>query len=129
MVKKRTHKDYVCPKCFYPIENCKCNLYPQELILIDEQLQYAIQKLNAFGYRTIDCCAGHIEDKIKSTYISFYIKIATENLPAGFQWEKHHGYVLRYIYRNLTKERFLAEQAVVIRNLNKWVDDLCGNVQ
>ena len=93
-------------------------------------MQYAIQELNAHGFKTIDCCAGHVEDKIKNTYLSFYTKPKCEYIPNGFEWEKHHGYVLRYIYNDRRgKEWFLLEQKIVINNLNKWVDDLCKNVQ
>lgn len=128
---KRTSKDYVCPFCFYPVEKCKCELYPQGLILIDEPMQYAIQKLNEHGYKTIDCCAGHEEDKIKNTYLSFYVKPECQYIPNGFTWEKHHGFVLRYIYHCKNTEQFLEEQKIVIDNLNRWVDDLCAdrNVQ
>lgn len=96
------------------------------LILIDEKLQYAIQKLNDANIFTMDCCEGHFEDKIPNTYISFVKNRKLFNAPKGFIIENEN--VIRYVYKN-TKSRndFKKEQKEVIENLNKWVDEKTGS--
>ena len=122
---RRRSRDYVCPKCFYSPEKCKCDLYSQFLILIDYPMQYAIQELNKHGFKTMDCCAGHYDDKIYNTYVSFFQK-PSEILPDGFKAETNRSaYVLRHIYKN--KDDFLDNQRNVIESLNIWVNKICGN--
>lgn len=95
------------------------------LILIDEKMQYAIQKLNDACIFTVDCCQGHFEDNIPNTYISFIHKIT--DAPKKFEIEKD-GKIIRYIYKNTkSKIDFKKEQEEIINNLNKWVDEKTEN--
>lgn len=94
------------------------------LILVDEKMQYAVQKLNDAGIFTVDCCEGHFGEKIPNTYLSFVRKI--DSCPEQFKIE--NGKVIRHLYKNLnSKKGFKEEQEEVINSLNKWVDKKTGS--
>lgn len=95
------------------------------LILVDEPLQKAIQKLNDAKLYTVDCCAGHFEDEIPNMYISFFKKI--NNAPQQFKLEKNNT-VIRHIYKNLkSKTEFRKEQEEILENLNEWINENIKN--
>ena len=124
MIKRRAAKNYVCPVCFRRPNKCICNCYSMNLILIDEKLQYAIQKLNDANIFTRDCCEGHFEDKIPNTYISFIHEISS--CPKGFKIEDNK--IIRYIYsKSKSKKEFEKEKIEAIENLNNWVNEIIKN--
>lgn len=119
-MKHRDINNYVCPVCFRKPNECICPCYSMTLILIDEKLQYAIQKLNDNCFYTTDCCEGHFIDKIPNTYIGFVYSL--NDAPKGFILEDGNK-VIRYIYQNhKSKKEFKEEQKEVIKSLNEWVD-------
>lgn len=126
MIKRRAAKNYVCPVCFRRPNKCICSCYSMSLILIDEKLQYAIQKLNDANIFTMDCCEGHFEDKIPNTYISFVNNRKLSDAPKGFKIE--NGNIIRHLYKNIkSKNEFKKEQKEVIENLNEWVNEKTGS--
>ena len=54
--------NYVCPKCFYKLNECKCEFAPWELIMIDDKIQYIIRILNKKGYLTTSSCESHYNE-------------------------------------------------------------------
>ena len=118
MIKHRNNRDYVCPLCFRRPNNCICDLYSMELILIDYNLQKIIQKLNDKKIRTMDCCEGHFEDLKPNIYISFLNKI--KSAPDEFKIENEK--VIRHIYKSKTKKEFEKEKERMIKNIEEWID-------
>lgn len=60
-----------CDKSLLPENECGCGYYSKTWpILLDEAIAYEISVLNAEGYTTLACCAGHYEDDIRS-YVYF----------------------------------------------------------
>ena len=97
------------------------------LILVDEKLQDAIQKLNDAQLWTSDCCEGHYEDIVPNTYIGFVNKIKFTDAPKNFKLEKR-GTVIRYVYKNTkSKIEFKKEQEEALKNLYDWVNEKTGN--
>lgn len=93
------------------------------LILIDEKLQSAIQKLNDVHLWTVDCCEGHFEDIIPNTYISFVNNVRFSDAPKGFKLEKN-GTIIRHVYKNKeSKNEFKKEQEETLKNLYDWVNE------
>lgn len=97
------------------------------LILVDEKLQEAIQKLNDFHFRTVDCCEGHFDDKIPNMYISFGNNVKFTDAPENFKLE-NHGTIIRHIYKNTKlKKEFEKEKEEILKNLYKWINEKIEN--
>lgn len=97
------------------------------LILIDEKLQGAIQKLNDAHLWTVDCCEGHFDDAFPNMYISFVNNIRFSDAPEKFKLE-NHGTIIRYMYKNTkSKKEFEKEKEEILKNLYKWVDEKIKN--
>lgn len=82
---------YVCPYCVREIEDCQCEHYPYFLIQVDTLMVPIIRELNALGYKTTGCCAGHPEQGAGYTniYVAFDKEYDfSEPLPEGAQWSK-----------------------------------------
>jgi len=118
---------YVCPSCIRPVEDCHCSLYPYYLVQIDKAMVPIIRKLNAKGYKTTGCCAGHPdqEDFLAS---GIYIAFAEdydfdEPFPEGAQYSKARHTIMFMPnvegYDNLVKF-----QEQTLDKLSDWVDML-----
>ena len=119
--KRKSICNYVCPFCFNQIEDCTCDFAPYSLIMVDNNLQEAVRKLNQKRYFTVDCCEGHYNFSIPNTYISFVRPVKLPNFPIGFDYEKE-GNVIRKIYNVETEEEFKEAQREAIQSINDWVD-------
>ena len=117
---KRTSKDYVCPQCFRSPEDCICQWYSNHLVLIDQNLQEIIRKLNDSGKITCDCCEGHYKDYKANMYISFVNPLSS--CPKEFTMEK--GKIIRHMYKANSKNEFEKEKERMIQNLNNWIDGI-----
>lgn len=117
---KKSYKDYVCPKCFSKIDECKCQTQSYTLLMIDEPIQKAIKILNEKLYYTEACCAGHYQrSKLSSMYI--YFSFFPNSMPQG--WIKS-GNGIYYNFKPQSKKEFVEIQTRELAKLNKWVQEL-----
>jgi hypothetical protein len=95
---KEAYMNFVCPYCWYTLDNCICKLFPPyHIIFIDKNIQEHVRILNEKGYRTMSCCEGHREVCI-NTYIAFaddYFK--DTGTPNGFKYDKKRR-IITYTY-------------------------------
>ncbi len=126
---KKLYEEYVCPKCFNQLNKCVCKFYPpRDLINIDKDIQEHIRILNQKGYKTENCCAGHLysyKKSITEIYIDFVNWAELPNIPDGFKKDKNRN-IIRHLFitRNLTDEEFERERQNKLDNLLKWCNEL-----
>lgn len=119
LIERKKYEDYVCPFCFRSPEECICECYSMNLILVDYNLQSVIKRLNDKGLKTRDCCEGHFGEAKSNIYISFFIPL--KSCPIDFK--KEGDFLIRHIYKSITEEEFKKEKFEMIENLNKWIDE------
>lgn len=135
---EHTIDDYVCPECFYPLEECTCEYEPWQLIQIDKGIQSIIRILNEKGYTTNYCCEGHFSETVKGgeIYISFIYPPTI--FPDGWTTKVvNKGYrpVTSFYYRikknsklvKKQKEYFEEQKAKALEELLQFVNDLPVN--
>lgn len=80
---------YVCPYCVREVHDCRCENYPYFLIQVDTLIVPIIRELNAKGYKTTGCCAGHPEQGVEHStiYVAFDQEYDfDEPFPEGAEW-------------------------------------------
>lgn len=77
----------ICSNCWEI--NCMCN--QRQCVVIDDEIDDIICILNKKGYKTRNCCAGHIRDEYvpMQIYIQFYRKYNFPYVPREFELENH----------------------------------------
>lgn len=87
---EEVYQNYVCPKCFNRLPECKCpGSPPYQILWIDKSLQSHVRILNEKSYKTKFCCEGHSEDD--TAHIMFLCGNApkeTDTLPDGWRYNK-----------------------------------------
>ncbi|MGO0862285.1 hypothetical protein, partial [Clostridioides difficile] len=92
------------------------------LIELDESIADIIIELNRKGYKTSNCCGGHINnDGETNCYISFY-KSHNFTLPKNYYYESSYNVIRCKFYGNKFELKKQLNQNVEI--LRKWVDRL-----
>ena len=125
---RKYYKYYVCPHCFEQISKCKCEVYPQNLLHIDINLQKPIREINKKGYRTLGCCEGHFDKHDTELYIVINLDMDKDfaELPQGFKSYRQlpsSAYKIYYEYQsNEDEENFELEKQNSINRLNAWID-------
>lgn len=122
---KEAYINYVCPYCWYTLDNCICELFPPyHLIFIDKNIQEHIRILNEKGYRTTACCEGH-RVKCINTYISFADAYFEEiDTPDGFKHDKKRKTITYTYSQKLTEEKMEELKTDKLESLLKWVKNL-----
>lgn len=122
---KDAYMNYICPYCWYTLDNCTCELFPPyHLIFIDRNIQEHIRLLNEKGYRTTACCEGH-----KGICFSTYICFANDYFegvepPEGFKYNKKRR-IVEYIYSTrLTEEEMEELKKENLETLLEWCNSL-----
>lgn len=117
---------YVCPRCMREVEHCRCKHYPYYLVQIDKLILPIVRELNANGYITCGCCAGH-----PATEDFLWIYIAFDKdyhfdmpFPAGGKYSKLGHTILYSPPENMPREEYAAFQERVINELMEWADML-----
>lgn len=121
-LKNHKYIDYVCPQCFNQLPNCTCKFDSYNLIMIDNEIQYAIRELNKKNIYTETCCGGHYNNEYKeatSTYISF--TSTPKTMPKNW---KRRSNTLYYKFNVDNVDDFDKEKIKAINELNNWVDGL-----
>jgi len=118
----KMYRNYVCPFCFNQINKCICEIYPPyTLILIDENMQEVIKKLNEKGYKTRYSCESHYEYTY-NIYIKFWRRYIFKNLPEGFIYKDN---TIEHIIKNFKNEKdFNQEKEKYLDILKEWVNKL-----
>ena len=122
---KDAYMNYVCPYCWYTLDNCICDIFPPyHTIFIDRNIQEHIRLLNEKGYRTMGCCEGHRERCI-STYIAFADNYFNEiGTPEGFKYDKKRRMIV-YTYSTKIKEEEMKKiKSEKIAKLLEWCKSL-----
>lgn len=123
---KESYMNYVCPHCFYTLDECKCeNSLPYYLIWIDKGIQEHVRILNQKGYRTNDSCESH--SKYMNMYISFVYDYGfgdTLPLPNGFKRMKKNSAVSVLYNNKMTDEEFEIQKKEHLANLLEWCNSL-----
>ena len=119
------YQNYVCPHCFYRLENCKCNHPPWTLIQVDAGIQNAVRELNQKGYDTQYCCEGHFNFSF-SIYITFHQSYNFPEIPEGFKLKDKKTH-LEYIVKGKTFDDFESDRKLHLEKLNQWVKQLPVN--
>lgn len=122
---KEAYMNFVCPYCWYTLDNCICDLFPPyHLIFIDRNIQEHIRLLNEKGYRTMGCCEGHREVCI-NTYITFpedYFKGI--DTPEGFKYDRKRRTIAYTYSMKLTEEKMEELKAEKLAVLLEWIKNL-----
>ena len=123
VVREKNVKEYVyvCPCCFNKPESCTCSMLPFSLIQLEKNMWPIIKTLNEKGYRTEECCEGHVglSDKI---YISFWKKYKTKKpLPKGFS--SGSSILIADITGNSIEAK-KRKKRQLLNNLSAWADSL-----
>jgi predicted DsbA family dithiol-disulfide isomerase len=121
---KDVYMNYICPYCWFTLDNCICELFPPYyLIHIDKNIQEHIRILNKKGYYTVYCCEGH--NGGSNTYITFaddYLKeIGT---PEGFKYDKKRKMITYTYSTRLTKEKIEKLKKEKLALLLEWCKSL-----
>lgn len=101
---------------------------PLNLIPIDDQLAVPIAILNLKGYKTEQCCAGHLDEGIAGSYISFIDPIFKEQqicCPKGTNIKDN---VLIYIdedFRTIRVAECNNTTVVRLTKIQKMIDEFC----
>ena len=82
------YKQFVCPKCFYQLQDCTCRYFPWSLIFIDEKMQAVVRAFNQKGFITTGCCEGHFEDEAGTSIYICFLQDYPEILAACQRMEK-----------------------------------------
>lgn len=121
---KDVYMNYICPHCWYTLDNCICELFPPYyLIHIDKNIQEHIRILNKKGYRTMYCCEGH--NGGSNTYIAFaddYFKEISK--PIGFKYDKKRKMITYTYSMKLTEEKIKEIKAEKLLALLEWCRNL-----
>lgn len=128
--KKQAHFNdisYVCPRCIRELEDCRCAEYPYYLVQIDRLMVPIIRELNAKGYRTSGCCAGHPTDDEFSD-AGIYIAFAEEYdfdepFPDGGKYSKSR-HTLYYTPTVEGSDNLVTYQQSVLDELLDWAESL-----
>ena len=122
---KAAYMNYVCPYCWYTLNNCACDLFPPyHLIFIDKNIQEHIRILNKKGYHTTACCEGHINVCI-NTYIAFANNYFDDTeTPEGFKYNKKRRIVSYTYSTKLTKEQMEEIKKEKLEILLDWCNKL-----
>lgn len=139
-MKNHKYTDYVCPICWHKLTECTCDFDNNNLIQIDEGMQYAIRELNKKGYRTECCCEGHYMDCLKGgdMYITFRQGSDPEGCPNGWNRcickdEYHPTVLINHTIKSGSKAKskwrpyFEEGKIKSLEALNRWVDSLPNN--
>ena len=121
---KEVYMNYICPYCWYTLDNCICELFPPYyLIHIDKNIQEHIRILNQKGYRTMYCCEGH--NGGSNVYISFTENYFEEiNIPKGFKYDRKRKMIAYTLSTKLTKERMEEIKREKLEILLEWIKSL-----
>ena len=117
---------YVCPRCMYELEHCRCKNYPDYLIQIDKQILPIVRELNINGYVTTYCCAGHPSaDRPMDIYIAFDREYRFDlPFPDGGRYSKQ-DHILRYTPpKDMPKEEYGNYQKCIMEELFDWAEML-----
>ena len=126
---KRKHRDeftYICPHCFRELDDCRCLVYPYNLVQIDKLLVPIIRNLNQKGYITTSCCSGHLEE---SHCLAIYVAFKEEhdfgsNIPAGAAYSKAERMINYSGLDMMNVEERAQYQKECIEKFTAWADDL-----
>ena len=129
---KQMYEEFVCPHCFYQIDQCTCEHYPpRSLIHIDLEIQEIIRILNHKGYCTRYCCAGHGDEYKAHNFTEIYISfpypqsiLRFDTLPAGFTEDKRDCVIRCHFPKKLSEEQFAAYHKAALDNLYLWAQNL-----
>lgn len=117
---------YVCPHCFRPLDDCRCEHYPYFLVQVDKSILPIIKTLNQKGYITSSCCGGHIKaDYCTSIYVAFDIdhEFAIE-IPQSFRYSRSARTLTAYFDQNIDQDEFLVFQKNCLEELSQWAERL-----
>lgn len=112
---------YVCPNCFNKLENCTCPILPFNLLQLDKNIWPIIKVLNEKGYRTDECCEGHVGSS-ERIYIFFSKKYKSKTpLPKGFRGD------MNFVAAEITGSSIDAKKRKkrqLLNALSAWADSL-----
>lgn len=90
----------LCNRCFKTEGECKCE--NNHFVDIDDDFVKHIQLLNQKGYKTTNCCSGHIDDIWFRPYVTFEKNYKFSNPPYYFQYDrKHKGFYYIFKWENI----------------------------
>ena len=128
---KKMYENYVCPNCFKQLNKCTCKHLPRDLIHIDVDMQECIRVLNKKGYKTIYCCASHLEAYKKHGFSEIYLGFVNwidigNEYPNSFKKDKNkYDNFIRYHYaKNLSDEEFTNTKNEQLQLLLNWCNSL-----
>lgn len=121
---KDAYMNYVCPHCWYVLNDCICKLFPPYyLIHIDKNIQEHIRILNKKGYHTMYCCEGHKGGT--NTYIVFIDNYFKEiDTPEDFKYDKKRRMITYTYSMKLSEEKMEKLKKEKLAVLLEWCRNL-----
>lgn len=118
--------EYVCPHCFRPLNDCRCEQYPYFLVQVDKTILPIVKLLNQKGYITASCCGGHANTShCRSIYVAFDNEHEfTLEFPKGFRYSRSARTLTAYFDQNINQDEFLAFQKKHLEELRQWAERL-----
>lgn len=118
--------EYVCPHCFRPLNDCRCEHYPYFLVQVDKTILPIIKMLNQKGYITSACCGGHPNTE---HCMSIYVAFDNEHdfsidFPQNFRYSRSARTLTAYFDQNISQDEFLAFQKDRLDELSQWAERL-----
>lgn len=112
---------YVCPNCFNKLGNCTCPILPFTLLQLDKNIWPIIKTLNEKGYRTDECCEGHV-GSCERIYIFFNKRYKSNTpLPEAFSGD------MSFIAADITGKSIDAKKRKkrqLLNQLSAWANSL-----
>lgn len=124
--------NFVCPRCYHSLDECKCEGINHWLLHIDRNLQQHIRILRRKDYRSVSCCESHIDRNSNELYIGFskdYDFGGALPLPEGFRYQKKHLKLVVSYSKNLSVEEREAMKQKNLSDLLEWCKNLPDNRQ
>lgn len=122
---KSIYDNYVCPKCFYTMDKCTCDVFPNyHITWIDKGIQEHVRILNEKGYRTQFSCESHTPGG--NMYIMFCNNSFADYVPIpdGFKHIKSNKIIEHKYDRKISDSEFQEQKGKHLDILLQWCKSL-----
>lgn len=120
--------NYVCPRCYSTLDQCKCVAAPYELIWIDRNIQEHIRILNQKGYMTGGCCESHYGAPYStSMHVVFVHSFGLGEvvpIPDGFTYDRKRRALMFQYKQRIAEKEMQSQKEEKLTELLQWCNEL-----